>query len=204
MQKLDNGTVVDANRGGCASGNATFDYNSASSGFELIEGQWLGDQYGSGNVYGIVGYEDVQLGSIELKQQQVGVVNISRFVFDGISTGLLALGYPSITFVHPNSFSLNQTLYGNVSLIEHRIRYPTVFERLMEEGMEGYVCLALERTRLHEEIGFGSYSRSSSHRQPNRAEKLTPFVSDRGISRSWHSSASSPWPLRQYTSRNLP
>ena len=201
-ETLENGTVVDLGQTACdPPKSGPYDYKNPKNGFEIIEGQWIGDHYGAGNIFGIVGYQDLKLGSIELNRQQIGVVNISEYVYDKRAIGLLALGYPAITLMHPNNFSLEDTLHDKesiVDLFEHRIEYPTVFKRLMQEGMDGYVALALERTPRDEEFGFGSYLRFSQQTR----HKLTLHVCIRWISRSRNSASSSAWPLCKHTSRD--
>lgn len=132
----------------CNFGNATY---HMTTGFESIEGVWLGDQYGDGDAIGFVGATEVRIGNLTIPRQELGIVNRSSTSGDGVNVGILGLGYPSISAIHPNSYGQNN------SLLDDRIAYPTVFERLIEEGVESYFSLALERTPLDEETGFGMY-----------------------------------------------
>ncbi|OQO04667.1 hypothetical protein B0A48_09589 [Cryoendolithus antarcticus] len=127
-------------------------YYQASSTLTPVEDEWLGVRYGDGSVYGTVGGEDLKLGSIEVLQQTIGVVNISAMSgSDGVNVGLIGFGYPIISMIHPDSYPKNETLLANT------VRYPVIFEGLIGAGMEPYVSVALERTPREEEIGFGGY-----------------------------------------------
>ena len=118
-ETFENGTVVDLGQAACdPPKSGPYDYKSSSNGFELIEGQWIGDHYGAGNIFGVVGYQDLKLGNIELNRQQIGVVNVSEYSYDKRAIGILALGYPAITLMHPNSFSLEDTLHGKEDLVD--------------------------------------------------------------------------------------
>ena len=57
------GTLVPQDK--CQSGNKTY---TQSSTFESISSAWLGEHYGSGNVYGPLGYEDVQVGHVSISR----------------------------------------------------------------------------------------------------------------------------------------
>ncbi|KAK5699761.1 hypothetical protein LTR97_005892 [Elasticomyces elasticus] len=132
--------------------NCTFGhpYYHTSSTLTPVEDWWLGVQYGDGSVYGTVGREDITLGSIRIPQQTIGIVNISAMPgTDSVNVGILGIGYPIISMIHPNSYPKNETLLANT------VRYPSIFEGLIEAGMAPFVSLALERTPLGAEFGFG-------------------------------------------------
>lgn len=77
----------------CLYGNKTY---TQSSTFSPIEWAWLGEHYGVGNVEGPLGYEKVQVGDIVVPRQTTGFVNASTESQDGLSSGLIGLGYPVI------------------------------------------------------------------------------------------------------------
>ncbi|KAK5110527.1 hypothetical protein LTR62_005719 [Meristemomyces frigidus] len=147
-----NGTASEVERADCPSGNTTFDYPDA------------GDHYGVGDVYGTVGLDDISFPgcaeghkTLTFSKQEMGVANLSGPVFDSLVVGILGLGYSAISSIQPNSFSWEQALAGNPSLLEQRVAYPTVFQRLIGQGMEPYISLALERTPFDSADGFGGY-----------------------------------------------
>ena len=68
-------------------------YHQTST-YQPIDSAWLGELYGQGDIVGPVGYEDVQIGSILLSQQEMAVVNSSTNGVDSSVSGLMGLAYP--------------------------------------------------------------------------------------------------------------
>jgi hypothetical protein len=132
----------------CKYGNDTY---TQSSTFEPISNAWFGEHYGSGNDIGSLGFEQVQLGNITLPRQEMGFVNMSADLGDGINSGVLGLGYPVLAAVHPADYAANSSF----GLLEERWKYDTVFVNLVRQGLEPFFSFALERTPLHQETGFG-------------------------------------------------
>ena len=71
--------------------NQSYDQTST---YQPIDSAWLGELYGQGDIVGPVGYEDVQIGSILLLQQEMAVVNSSTNGVDSSVSGLMGLAYP--------------------------------------------------------------------------------------------------------------
>ena len=139
-------------RSECFTGNKTY---TESSTFTPISNAWIGEHYGAGNVIGTLGFEDAQLGAITIPQQEMGVINASTMYNDGYCSGLMGLGYPDIAQIHPSDYSATNSL----ELLEHRLLYPTVLTRMAGLGVE-YFSMALERTPLNQESGFGKSTTS--------------------------------------------
>ena len=78
-------------------------------------------------------------------------MNRSSTVGDGVDVGIMGFGYPTISATHPNTYGQNKSLLGG------RLSYPTIFKRLIAEGMEPFIRLALERTPRDQRTGFGTY-----------------------------------------------
>lgn len=61
-------------------------------------------RYGSGgHLLGPVGFDTVSVAGLNVKNQQVPLVNNTTFVSDGISSGLLGLAFPNLTRVYNTS-----------------------------------------------------------------------------------------------------
>ena len=63
----------------------------------------------------------------------------------------MGLGYPDIASIHP----ANYTAASALQLLGDRLLYDTLFVRMMKQGVAPYFAMALERTPLEQEIGFG-------------------------------------------------
>ena len=87
----------------------------------------------------------------ELILYQFGAVNASTSWEDGYASGILGLGYPEISQIPP----INDTKETALDLLEDRKLYPTVLTRLAKQGIQPYFSMALERTPLAQELGFG-------------------------------------------------
>ena len=79
-----------------------------TSTFQAIDSAWLGETYGQGDIVGSVGYEDVQIGSITLSQQEMAFVNATINGVDSTVSGLLGLAYPVLDSVCLPSTCLNK------------------------------------------------------------------------------------------------
>lgn len=93
-----------SSKAGCEYGNQTYD-PSTSSTFQPVDYAWLGEHYGTGDVVGPLGTEDVRLGNITIPDQIFGVVNTSTNIGDKVNTGLMGLGYPIIAQAHPINYT---------------------------------------------------------------------------------------------------
>jgi hypothetical protein len=84
-----------------------------TSTFQPIDSAWLGEIYGQSDVIGTVGYEDVQIGTIEISQQEMGFVNATIHGVDSSVSGILGLAYPVL-----DSVCLHNTCFNEPALIE--------------------------------------------------------------------------------------
>lgn len=69
--------------------------------FHNIDNAWFGEFYGQSDVIGTAGYEDVQIGSILLSQQEMGFVNATINGVDSSVSGILGLAFPVLGAVCP-------------------------------------------------------------------------------------------------------
>ena len=145
-KEAPNGEPV--SRAECRNGDQTY---TESSTFEPIDWAWIGVHYGSGNVYGTLGFEDIKVGDLTVPQQITGVINATTSYFDDFGVGILGLGYPTISQIHP----ANYTGDTDLELLQDRLLYPTILQTMTKQGVEPYFAIALERTPLDLEIGFG-------------------------------------------------
>jgi hypothetical protein len=173
-----NGTSVP--RENCPLNKTTY---TRTSTLRPIDSAWLGEIYGQSDNIGTVGYEDVQIGSITLSQQELGFMNATLYGVDSAVSGILGLANPILSFVclhrtclnepalieiqvHPSSYHLsNSSTLTKAELDEQylsdRISYPTVMKRTL--GMDiTYFSMALERTPFNQETGFGKSQRNRS------------------------------------------
>lgn len=127
-----------------------------TSSFQPIESAYLGELYGQGIIIAALGYEDVQLGSLTISQQEMAFVNSTTNGVDSSVSGLMGLAFPVLDQVHPSSYVLTNLTAATAEqkLLSDRIGYPTVIERLMGMGIT-YFSFAMERTPFDQEIGFG-------------------------------------------------
>lgn len=136
----------------CNYGNASYNISST---FEQIDDEYFGVYYGAGPVTGFTGYEEVTLGGIKVKRQQVGIVDESSLnQGDGVNSGLVGFGYPSLTAAHVGKTSVS----NGSSLLSNRTTYNPLFTNMYEQGLvDPYFSLALERTLYNDSIAPAGY-----------------------------------------------
>lgn len=135
----------------CGLGPETYHPDST---FQPIQGEFYGEIMGNGRQSGILGTEDVTIGGATVKNQTIGVANVSSNPLDGTVSGIFGLAYPVWTSAHPGSV-LNQS---NDTYDYDRVIYSPFFNSLYEEGQcEPYFSLALERIPLGDPSGPGGY-----------------------------------------------
>ena len=135
----------------CAYGNATYDISPT---FEQIQNETFGVEYGVGFATGIVGFEDVTLGGITIKRQEVGIVNKATNPGDGINSGIVGFGYPALTSAPPGTTVANDS----ESLLFNRISYNTLFTNMYQQGLvDPYFNLAIDRLPPGVPSGPGGY-----------------------------------------------
>ncbi|CAM1506177.1 Fc.00g058180.m01.CDS01 [Cosmosporella sp. VM-42] len=126
-------------------------YTSPSS--EAINNETFAVQYGTGNSYGLLAYEDVTLGGIKASRQKIGIVNMTTDIADGVRSGIMGFGYPILTSAHPLDFN-----FTNTSLLQERIPYNPWFQNAVEQDhIESYFSVAIERTPLNDSTGPGGF-----------------------------------------------
>jgi hypothetical protein len=135
----------------CTYANITYDISNT---FEPIQNQTFGVEYGVGIATGIVGYEEVTLGGITIQRQEVGIVNKATNPGDGMNSGVIGFGYPSLTSAHAGTTVAN----GSDSLLLNRIQYNTLFTNMYKQGLvDPYFSLAIDRLPPNISSGPGGY-----------------------------------------------
>ena len=123
-----------------------------SSTFKPVDGDWMGIYYASGNIIGPAGEDTVSIGGVSIPQQLLGVANGTTVGLGGpIITGLMGLAWPAASFIHPADFTVN----SSVELWNERWAYDTVAINAAKNAAQPYFALAIERTPLGQEGGFG-------------------------------------------------
>lgn len=153
----DNRTPVPREK--CRYGNQTY---TESSTFTPYDPAWLGVHYGAGNIYGTLGFEDIKVGDILISQQEMGVANASTAYADGWYSGIMGLGYPTISQIHPSNYTGDTSL----ELLADRWRYPTVTQRMAQQGVEPYFAFALERSPRDQLYAFGTLLQYIANKGP--------------------------------------
>ncbi|KAJ0418743.1 aspartic peptidase domain-containing protein [Aspergillus carlsbadensis] len=126
---------------------------TVSDTYEEIPNQMFGIQYGAGIASGVMAYEQVTLAGVTVPRQRVAIADKSTPMGDGINSGLLGLGYPSITSAHPANVTDNTTYFYN------RIPYKPLLYTMYDDGLiaEPYFAHAIARNPMNESSGFGGY-----------------------------------------------
>lgn len=127
---------------------------TASDTFEKIPNQVFGIEYGAGIASGIMAFEEVTVAGVTLPRQRVAIANKSTRMGDGVNSGLIGLGYPSITSAHPGNTTDNSTYWY------HRLPYKPVLYNMWEQGLikAPYFAHVLARTALNDSgPSFGGY-----------------------------------------------
>ena len=131
---------------------ATYDITPT---FQPVDDQTFGVKYGTGIAMGTVGTEDITMGGITVPSQTVGIVNSTDDdVGDGLQSGILGLGYPSLTSAHPGHNYPNDS----TSLITNRSAYDPLFHSMYKRGLVApWFSIALDRLPADTESGPGGY-----------------------------------------------
>ena len=142
----------------CGFGQATY---SESPSFKPISNVYIGDHYGFGNDIGVAGYETVGIGNITIAQQQIGLVNFTSDLGDGMNSGNFGLGYAELGAFHPTNYKANSSL----DLLRDRILYSTPILSMVKLGMKPYFSVVLDRIPMNQLSGPGT----SFHPQRRRS-----------------------------------
>lgn len=111
-----------------------------SSTFSQIADQHFNTTYSDGDyATGILGKDDVIIGNITLKGQTLGFVDTLKWHGDGVSSGNMGLGFPSITNAW-NGTDFRKDRKGN------NIQYAPIFTNLYRQKIiQPYFSIALNR-----------------------------------------------------------
>ncbi|TPX09845.1 uncharacterized protein E0L32_008867 [Thyridium curvatum] len=126
-------------------------YNKSAT-FHEIHNETFGAGYGTGIALGLLGYEDIALGGVTVRQQTVGVVNMTTDTGDTINSGILGLGYPILTSAHAVG-ALDIT-----NPLANRTNYDPLLYSMHKQGLiEPWFSIALNRLPRNTTIGDGGY-----------------------------------------------
>lgn len=93
-------------------------------------------------VSGTLGYEDVTIAGISVKHQEVALIDKAHWHGDGVTSGLVGLGYAA---------SISATMHSNANKTYHnitRLHYSPIFQTMYTQGLcAPMFSLALERDR---------------------------------------------------------
>ncbi|KAL4819918.1 aspartic peptidase domain-containing protein [Aspergillus spinulosporus] len=127
---------------------------SVSDTYEEIPEQIFGIEYGAGVASGVMAYEDVTVAGVTVPRQRIAVADKSTPMGDGVNSGLLGLGYPSLTSAHPSNITDNTTYWF------HRLPYKPILYEMYQQRLisEPYFAHVLARSALNESGPvFGGY-----------------------------------------------
>lgn len=133
----------------CGFPDVTYSADSATA--SPLENAWLGIHYGLGDVLGTLGTDDVALGSVTLPDQEIGIANATNGPSDGLTNGILGLGYPILSQTHAVDYSAQTSL----ELIVDRLPSKTVVASLVDEYAQSWFAFALERLPAGAKTGPG-------------------------------------------------
>ncbi|KAL4915686.1 aspartic peptidase domain-containing protein [Aspergillus aurantiobrunneus] len=122
--------------------------------YEEIPNQIFGITYGAGTASGRMAFEEVSIAGVTVPRQRVGIANVSTPMGDGVSSGLVGLGYPALTSAHPDNITDNSTYWY------YRLPYKPLLFNMWEQGLieEPYFAHVLSRHSLNESGPvFGGY-----------------------------------------------
>ncbi|KAE8327264.1 aspartic peptidase domain-containing protein [Aspergillus sergii] len=133
----------------CKYGPETY---TRSSSYEQVPNEVFGIEYGAGRASGVMAYEDITIAGVSVRAK-LAIADVSEPMGrEGISHGVMGLGYPSITSAHPGTSVPNNTYFYN------RAVYSPVFNTMFEQGLvEPYFTIALAHTARDSTATFGGY-----------------------------------------------
>ncbi|KAI1425349.1 aspartic peptidase domain-containing protein [Xylaria sp. FL1777] len=118
----------------------------------LVVTQYKRVTYGAGIALGIIGTEEVRLGDITVHHQLIGVADRISVPGDGVSSGILGLGYPLLTSAHPGNGVPNDT----ISLLTNKELYePLLFQMHTQGLISAWFSLTLDRLPKGQSTGSG-------------------------------------------------
>lgn len=139
-------------RSDCNFGPTTY---TQSPTFKAVEGEYLGEQLGNGRVSGALGTDDITFAGFTVSNASFGVIKNCSNTGDGINSGILGVGYPSMTSAHAGSFN---TAGSNTTFDYNRTTYDNLFVQMANDGLiDPYFSITLERTPFDAVTGPGGY-----------------------------------------------
>ncbi|KAJ5876388.1 uncharacterized protein N7529_001972 [Penicillium soppii] len=133
----------------CLYANKTYHISKT---YRHVRNEMFGVEYGAGLASGLMAYEEVSMSGVTVNTQKIAISNNSNPMGDGVNSGLLGLGYPSITSAHPANHTSNSTYWHD------RLVYSPVLFTMYEQGMiDPYFSLALAHTPQNQSTSFGGY-----------------------------------------------
>jgi hypothetical protein len=117
--------------------------------YGAIPEQHIYIQYGDGElVYGPVGYNDLTLGNITVKKQEIGLANTTYWFGNNATSGVLGLAYPSLT----NAYLGSSTEHSWID----EVSYSPVFTSMINQGLVlPYFSMAINRNSSGGLIAWG-------------------------------------------------
>ncbi|KAL5049327.1 hypothetical protein BDW71DRAFT_175672 [Aspergillus fruticulosus] len=149
---LDKNTGLELSEEECGY-DLTRTYNVSDT-YEEIPNQIFGIEYGAGIASGVMAFEEVTIAGVTVPRQRIAVADKSTPMGDGVNSGLLGLGYPSLTSAHPSNITDNTTYWF------HRLPYKPILYEMYDQGLikEPYFAHVLARSPLNESGPvFGGY-----------------------------------------------
>ncbi|KAF5009152.1 hypothetical protein FDECE_4596 [Fusarium decemcellulare] len=115
---------------------------------EYVANQTFGVQYGTGIAVGKVALAEVSINGFTVPHQKIGLVNRT----DENGSGVLGLGFPSLTSAHPG------TSIDNAALLLNRAVYNPVFVNMYKQGLvQPWYSFAIERPPKNTTSGPGGW-----------------------------------------------
>ncbi|KAI9166331.1 putative aspartic-type endopeptidase [Paramyrothecium foliicola] len=113
--------------------------------------------FGTNNLFGLgqgkLAYEDITIGGITVSNQIFGLLERTAARGSKLNSGVLGLGFPTLSSAYPANFSGNAT-----SRISNRIIYDPPFVSMFEQGLiEPWYSIALERLPGEAPTGTGGW-----------------------------------------------
>lgn len=117
--------------------------------YGAIPGQHIYILYGDGEmVYGPVGYNDITVGNITVKKQEVALANTTYWYGNNVTSGVLGLAYPSLTNAYLGDGMEHNWL--------DEASYSPLFTTMVSNGLiKPYFSIAINRNSSGGLIGWG-------------------------------------------------
>lgn len=146
FQCIDPSTSLNVTRSQCAFG-PTYDISKS---FRAIKNENFNVSYLDGEyLNGYMGHEYVSIADINIKNQEVAIVDEAAWLGDGVSSGLVGLAFPGLT----TSFAGTNPLTDNVNFT---ITYSPIFTSMTKQHLVAPMfSIALGREKTPSMMAFG-------------------------------------------------